>query len=238
MIEVLAILFPIALINSVWILPYGVLGVVSSLVTPKPTLTASAFIGGILLPHFLFGLLLAIGVDTAIEQATAWLQETWRGRDLLLVLLQLVIGVVMVLFGYRLSYTEPNSPPPGDASSIQMSPLRAFSVSAGFTTVKLPGGLLYFAAIEQILRADPPVSAIVKSLLFYNLVFLSPLILTVLARHLLRERVDRLLAGVSAFLDKWGKRLVFFGMLGVGVILVVDAVGWFFGAPLLPRYLL
>ena len=45
-------------------------------------------------------LLLAIGVDTAIEQATAWLQETWRDRDLLLVLLQLVIGVVMVLFGY------------------------------------------------------------------------------------------------------------------------------------------
>jgi hypothetical protein len=237
MIELLAILFPIALINSVWILPYGILGVVSSLATPRPTLTASAFIAGIFLPHFLFGLLLAIGVDTAIEQATAWLQETWRDRDLLLVLLQLVIGVVMVLFGYRLSYTEP-SPPPGDASNIQMSPLRAFSVSAGFTTVKLPGGLLYFAAIEQILRADPPVSAIVKGLLFYNLVYLSPLILTVFARHALGIRVDRLLANVSEFLGEWGKRLVFFGMLGLGVILVVDAVGWFFGAPLLPRYLL
>jgi hypothetical protein len=237
MIELLAVLTPIAIINSLWILPYGMIGVVSSLATPRPIWTASAFIAGIFLPHFLFGLLLAIGVDTAIEQGTAWLQETWRDRDLLLVLLQLAIGVVMVLFGYRLSHTEPN-PPPGDASNIQMSPLRAFSVSAGFTTVKLPGGLLYFAAIDQILRADPPVSAITKSLLFYNLVYLFPLIMIVLARQSLGVRVDRLLAGVSDFFDKWGKRLVFFGMLVLGVILVADAVGWFFGAPLLPRYLL
>jgi hypothetical protein len=238
MIELLALLFPIALINSMWILPYGIIGIVSSLATPRPTLTASAFIGGIFLPHFLFGLLLAIGVDTAIEQTTAWLQETWRGRDLLLVLLQLVIGVVMVLFGYRLSYTEPYPPPSVDAPNTQISPLRAFSLSAGFTTVKLPGGLLYFAAIDQILRADPPVSTITKSVLFYNLVYLSPLILTVLARHALGVRVDRLLARVSEFLEKRGKRLLFFGMLGLGVILVADAVGWFFGAPLLPRYLL
>ena len=199
MIELLAILTPIALINSLWILPYGIIGIVSSLATPRPTLTASAFIAGIFLPHFLFGLLLAIGVDTAIEQATAWLRETWRDRDLLLVLLQLVIGAVMVLFGYRLSYTEPNVARLGGAPQIPMSPLRAFSVSAGFTIVKFPGAVLYFAAIDQILRADPPVLAIAKSLLFYNLVYLSPLILTVLARQSLGERVDRLLACVSEF---------------------------------------
>jgi hypothetical protein len=43
---------------------------------------------------------------------------------------------------------------------------------------------------------------------------------------------------VARFLKRWGKQLLFFGLLGLGVVLVVDAIGWFFGFPLLPTYLL
>ena len=144
----------------------------------------------------------------------------------------------MVLFGYRLSNVNPNPERSEKASSIPMSPLRAFSVSAGFTIIKLPGALLYFAAIDQILRAGPTVFVIVKALLFYNLIYLLPLMLVVLARRLFGMRVDPVLAALSRFFDRWGKRLIFFGMLGLGVVLVVDAVGWFFGFPLLPTYFL
>ncbi len=39
-------------------------------------------------------------------------------------------------------------------------------------------------------------------------------------------------------MERRGKRLLFFGLLGLGLVLVIDAVGWFLGFPLLPTYLL
>ena len=236
--ELLAVLTPIALINSLWILPTGIIGVIASLGDQKPTLTANAFIAGIFVPHLAFGLLLAIGVDTAIDQVKVWMQDTWRDPDVPLVLLQLAIGAVLGLFGYRLSSARPKQERSDDTSSTPMTPVGAFSVGAGLTIIKLPGALLYFAAIDQILRADPAVWGIAKALLYYNLVYLLPLMLIVLAHQLFGTRIDPVLAAVSRFFDRWGKRLMLFGLLGLGVVLVVDAVGWFLGFPLLPTYFL
>jgi cytochrome c biogenesis protein CcdA len=236
MIELLAVLTPIALLNSVVILPGGIIGIIASLGARKPILTASAFIAGQFLPHFAFGLLLAFGVDTAFDQANVWLQDTWRDPNIHLVLLQLVIGGAMVLFSYRLSRASQHRP--DNESSKLMTPVGAFSVAAGLTITKLPGALLYFAAIDQILRAYPTVLGIVTALLYYNLTFLLPLMLIVLARRLFGTRTDPILAAVSRFFERRGKRLMFFGFLVLGTVLVVDAVGWFLGFPLLPTYFL
>jgi len=235
MIELLAVLTPIALVNSVAILPSGIIGVVASLGTQRPTLTAAAFIAGRFVPYFAFGLLLVLGLDAAFDRFNVWVEDTWRDRDAVLLALQLVIGGTMVVFGYRLSHAKRRRSI--DAASMRMTPVRAFSVATGVTIVGLPGGLLYFAAIDQILRADPSVLGVVKALLYYNVVFLFPLILIVLVRQLFGTRTEPILAAMSGFLDRWGKRLLFFGLLGLGVVFLVDAIGWFLGFPLLPTYL-
>jgi len=229
----LAVLTPIALINSMSILPSGIAGVVTSLRTPKPNLTASAFIAGKFVPRLAFGLLLVIGLDTAVDRVNVWMQDMWRDPVVLLVVLQLVIGGAMVVFGYRLSNARQQRS--DYASSMPMTPVRAFSIAASVAIIGLPGALLYFAAIDQILRADSTVLGIMIALLYYNLICLLPLKLIVLARPLLGTRSDPIFAAVSRFFDRWGKRLMFFGLLGLGVVLVVDAVGWFIGFPLL-RY--
>ncbi len=110
----------------------------------------------------------------------------------------------------------------------------AFSIAAGLTVVGLPSALLYFAAIDQILRADLRAPGIVNAVLFYNVVYLSPLMLIVLSRRLFGARADPLFGAVARFLERWGKRLMFFGLLGLGAVLVADAIGWFIGFPLLP----
>lgn len=214
-------------------LPSGIAGVVASLGTPKPTLTASAFIAGKFVPRFAFGLLLVLGLDAAFDQVNVWVQDMWRDPVVLLVVFQLLIGGAMVVFGYRLSKARQQRS--DYASSMPMTPVRAFSIAASVATIGLPGALLYFAAIDQILRADPTVLGIVKALLYYHLILLLPLMLFVLACRLLGTRSDPIFAAVSRFFDQWGKRLLFFGLLGLGVVLVVDAVGWFMGFPLL-RY--
>ena len=232
----LVVLTPMALINSLSIVPAGLAGVVAALGTRQPYLTASAFIAGKFIPYFAFGLLLAIGLDAAFDRVNVWMQDVWRDPGTLDVVLQLVIGVAMAAFGYRLGHASHQRR--DHQASRSMTPVGAFSVAAGLSVVGLPSSLLYFAGIDQILRADLPPAVAVQALLYYNLLLLSPLMLTVLMRRTLGARADPVFSAVARFMERWGKRLLFFGLLGLGLVLVIDAVGWFLGFPLLPTYLL
>ena len=165
----LALLTPIALLNSVAKLPGGLAGVVTSLATPKPFLTASAFILGKFVPFFVVGLLIAIGLDAAFDQTRNWAREIWQDPTGFVVVLQLAIGATMVIAGYRFSRASHYQNQ--SKSEAPMTPFGAFSVGAGMTLIGLPGALFYFAAIDQILRAELAVPGIVKAVLFYNLVF-------------------------------------------------------------------
>ncbi len=235
MIALLVVLTPIALFYSMAILPSGIASIAASMTARKPYLTASAFIAGKFLPGFIFGLLIVIGLDTAFDRISIWASDIWRDPNVIDVSLQLVIGAVMVVFGYRLSQVRPESP--DVTSSTAMTPATAFTVGAGLTIVGLPGNLFYFAAIDQILRADLLISGIVMAVLYYNVVVLAPLMLIVLSRRLFGARADSLFEAVAGFIQQRGKRLLFCGLLGLGVVLVVDAIGWFIGFPLLPSYI-
>jgi len=231
----LAVLTPIALINSVSTLPAGIAGIVTALGARKPYLTASTFLIGRFVPLFIFGLLLAIGLDAAFAKIGIWARDIWRDPNTLVVALQFIIGAVMVVSGYRHSRASRHRP--DRETRPQMTPIGAFYIAAVATLVGLPGALFYFAAIEQILRAELSVPGIVKAVLFYNVIYLSPLGLIVLFRRVFGTLADPMFSAVKKFLEQWGKRLVFFGLLGLGAVLVADAIGWFIGFPLLPSYI-
>ena len=235
MMTLLAVLAPIALINSLSTLPPSMAGVVASLGSRQPYLTAIAFIAGKFVPLFLFGLLLAIGLDTAFDRLKVTAQDKWQDPSVLLVSVQLLIGAAMLVLAYRLSRTSER--PPDRESAAKMSPVGVFSIVAGATLIGLPGALFYFAAIDQILRADLTVTGIVNAILFYNIVYLSPIILIVVVRRLFGTRADPLFGALAKFFEQWGKRLVSFGVFGLGAVLVADAVGWFTGFPLLPIHI-
>jgi hypothetical protein len=224
MTTLLAVLVPIAVINSVATLPPSMAGVVASL--------GSA---GKFVPLFLFGLLLAIGLDTAFDRFKLTAQGVWRDPSILLVSVQLIIGAAMLFLGYHLMRASGKRP--DSKSTAGMTPMGVFSVVAGATLIGLPGALFYFAAIDQILRADLTVTGIVNAILFYNAVYLFPLILIVLLRRLFGTRADPLFSALKNFFDRWGKRLVSFGLYCLGAVLVADAVGWFTGFPLLQIYI-
>ena len=83
-----------------------------------------------------------------------------------------------------------------------MTPFRAFSVAAGLTLVGLPGALLYFAAIDQILRADLTAPGTVKAVLCYSVIYLLPLMLIVLSRGLFWTRSDPPFGAVAWFFER------------------------------------
>jgi len=233
--NLLVILTSIALVNSVLFLPTGITGIAASLATKKPFLTAIAFIAGKFTPHLLFGLLIAVGLDTAIDSIKFRAQEAWQDPDNWLVAAQLIIGVAMIVVAILVS--RGSKDPASLKSTKPVTPLGAFSVSAGMTLVGLPGALLYFAAIDQVLRANLTSPGVVGAITYYNLILVSPLLLVVLMRRLLGGMVDPLFAAISRFFERWGKKIVLLALLGVGAVLALDAIGWFIEFPLLPSYL-
>ena len=233
MTALLAVLTPIALLNSLWFLPRGIAGIATALGTPRPVLTASALVAGKFVPNLAFGLVVAVGLDLCFDQIEARAQSLWQGRDSVLVGLQLVLGVLMIGFAYRLSRS---SQALDAASSTRLTPVGAFSVSAAMTIAGLPSAVLYFAAIDQVLRADLGIPAVLKSLLFFNLVCMLPLMLIVSSRALLGARIDPWFRALASSIARWGRQVVLVGLLGLGAALAWDAIGWFAGRPLLPAY--
>lgn len=233
--NLLAILTSIALVNSVLFLPTGITGIAASLATQRPFLTAIAFVAGKFTPHFLFGLLIAVGLDAAFDYLKLRAREAWQDPDYWLVAVQLIIGIAMIVVAILVS--RGSKDPASPKSTKPVTPLGAFSVSAGMTLVGLPGALLYFAAIDQVLRANLASPGVFIAILYYNLVLVSPLLLVVLLRRLLGGMVDPLFAAISRFFERWGKKIVLLALSGVGAVLALDAIGWFIEFPLLPSYL-
>lgn len=125
MIALLAVLIPIVLIDRVAMLRGGIAGVIAATGARKPFLSATEFISGKFVPHFAFGLSLALGLVAALDRLEVWTRDLWQDPATPVVVLQLIIGAVMVVLGYRLSRLSQHRS--DGASSMQMTPVGAFS---------------------------------------------------------------------------------------------------------------
>ena len=47
-------------------------------------------------------------------------------------------------------------------------------------------------------------------------------------------KAERWFQAAVALFTRWGKRLLVTVLVGLGFILIVDGIGWFFGKPLIP----
>jgi hypothetical protein len=87
--------------------------------------------------------------------------------------------------------------------------------------------------VDQILRADASTTGAVLALLWYNAVFLLPLVLVPVLRLVLGARSQPFFDAMSRFSEVSGHRLVAAALL-LGRLLVADGLGWFLGRPLFP----
>ncbi len=233
MVELLLILTPISLLDSMSAVPFCIVPLAILLGGNRPLLSSLMFIAGIVISYFPFGLLLLFGLDMIFD----WLTETLtaflsKEPDTLDLVLQLAIGLVMVIFGYRIAAAR-QSRDEGDAAAA-ITPGSAFVLAALLNLTGMWGALPYFAAIDQILRADLDAAGMVLVLAYYNLVFVIPLLAFIGLRYALGQKADRLFQTMARFFTRWGRRSIVFILFGLGVILLVDGISWFMGMPLIP----
>jgi cytochrome c biogenesis protein CcdA len=226
------VLASISLLDSTSMLPLAIPILIALLAGPRPYLASAAFLLGIFAVYFPAGVALTLGVEALLERVQPTLMEIAKNPSILHIALQIAIGGVMLGFGWKLASVRESHGDRGAGSGL--SPAAAFGLGAGSMVVGLPGAFPYFAAVDQILRADRSAPASVLALLWYNGIFLVPLAAVPLLRILGGARADAFFARVAPWMDAWGRRVVIAVLVLLGAVGVADGVGWLFGHPLLP----
>ena len=232
MFELLAILTPIALLDSLSILPVCLVPIIILLTSERPVYFGSIFLLGILIVYLPFGLLLIFGFNLVFESAGQWISD-WLKQEPnnFEIFLQLLIGLALIGGGYQIAkkHTQKLEEQP----SIKITTRMTFSFSALLMLSGLWGALPYFAAVDQILRAELHAVHMSAAVVYYNVMFVSPLIALFVVGFILGPRAKASLEKLVAWLLHYGKIIITIALYILGMILIADAIGWYIGKPII-----
>lgn len=231
MTQLLLVLTPIGLLDAISIAPLASVPLLAILGGRARLRNSLALILGLFVPYMGLGVILLLGLSTIIGAVNARFEQWLHDPDALDMMLQLGVGLVMLSFGFKLERSRENEDDRGAGEDIGLG--QAFSVGFVLTLVGLPGALPYFAAISEILRADLDVAGSLLALGWYNVVCSLPLWAIVVLRIVLGERSDAVFRALGAFLTRWSHRIIVTGLIVLGFLLVIDAMSWMKGQPLI-----
>jgi len=233
MLELLIVLTPIALIDSASVTPLGLVPLATILAGKRPIGTAFAFLAGLYVSYLVMCLLFLFGLSAALMRLNGWLNYRWNNPEPADFAVQVLVGLVMLVFGLRITEKRKSKSGGRDIQS-GVSPASAFGFGVLMNVVGFPGALPYFAAADRIVQANPPTFDAMVAVVYYVMIFVLPLTAVVLLRALLGQRMDTAVQTIQGFFDSWGKRLLMVLMILLGFVLVVDGVAYFLGGPLIP----
>ena len=215
MIELWATLLPILLADIVNPVLFAFM--VYAVGSGRPLANSSAALLGHTASYLLFGIALAFAFE-AISQRIANPKPMDYG-------IGLVIGVLLLWMAWKSRNTGGGDNKATDTTGL--TPLKAFGIGAVINLVGLPFALPYFAALDQLLKADLSVANSITVIVIYNIGYALPFLVVPALAFALGERSRPLLAAINDKVDRASAVLMPL-MLGiVGIILVVDAVMYF-----------
>lgn len=231
MLELLVILLPIVLADA--LNPVLAAAVIFALGTKQPYRGALWILLGWLIVYFFAGIGLALG----LEKLTAFLANP-RPVDFVI---QLPIGLLLLWLAYK-SIRGSAKPRRGadrlpealPTTSHTLGFVAGFLLGATINLVGLPFALPYFAAIDQVLKADLDTAGALTVIALYNLAYVLPFAALAILRWIYRDQADELFQRINAWMEKASAVLMPFLLILIGAVLLADSLYYFtVGAPLI-----
>ena len=212
--EIWTVLIPILLTDVVNPVLFAFLVFAAS--TNRPVLLSSAMLLGHTAAYFGAGVLLAL----FMERITEYL-STPHTIDFII---ELILGAVLVWLAFQ-ARKDPGKR--RDEKSPELNVVSAFTFGAVVNFVGIPFAVPYFAAIDQVLKADLTAIQAVYVLLGYNLIYAMPFAIVPVLSVIMGKEAQPLLARVNAGLDRASSVLMplLLGLLGFALLL--DAGSYF-----------
>ena len=184
--------------------------------TDRPLGNSLAALLGHTATYFTFGIVLAVFFDGIVE-----LLENPTPVDFGI---SLVIGLLLLWMAWR-SATGSGETEQKEPESL--TPIKAFWIGSFINLIGLPFALPYFAALDQMLKAELSVIDTVMMVVGYNLLYALPFLVVPVLAGLMGEASRPILERINEKVDKVGAFLMPV-MLGlIGAALVADALSYF-----------
>jgi cytochrome c biogenesis protein CcdA len=185
--------------------------------TDRPVSNSIAALLGHTTAYLAFG----IGLALAFDIITDWLANP-KPVDYIL---SLVIGTLLLWAAWQVRGGKQQNKQQPEME--RLTPLKAFGIGAIINIVGLPFALPYFAALDQILKAD--LTAIESALVIagYNLLYALPFLVVPLLALVMGERSRPVLANLNKKVDQISAFLMPLILALVGIALVADAISYF-----------
>jgi cytochrome c biogenesis protein CcdA len=229
--ELLLTLTTISLLDSTSMITVATVPMIVLLSSQRPVLSSASFIVGTFFTYFVMSVLVFMGLDSLLDAAGTWFAGWMENPRTVCLYVQVAIGAVMLLAAAVMM--QPGRRPP-ERKPESVSPAGVFVFAALLVVVGLPGAIPLFAAVDLLIRSEASDSIAVWALLYYNVIFILPLVAMVAIRIALGERSNRIFEAIARFLSNWGKRIVIVVLLLLGMALIADGVGWLLGRSFIP----
>ncbi len=230
MITLIGYLIPIVIADVVN--PVLLAAVVYALASRRPYTTSMSVLAGWFSVYLLAGVILAESVD--------WIAARLASPGPIEFSVQLVVGVLLLLVGFQA--VRASAPPKRSARKTEFNESKslgvrsAFFLGASINVISLPFAVPYFAAVNQIVKADPEYVTGLFVLILYNILYILPFLGVIAVQAIFREQSRPMLERLSAWMDRIGNVILPGLLLLLGGALLIDAIVYFAtGAPLIPQ---
>jgi len=212
--------------------PVLLAAVVYALASRRPYATSISVLAGWFSVYLLAGVILAEGID--------WISARLASPGPIEFGVQLAVGALMLWVGIQAM--RASAPPRRTAKKPEFNESRglgagaAFLLGASINLIGLPFALPYFAAVDQIVKADPEYVTGLFVLVLYNILYILPFLMVIALQAIFRERSRPWLERLSYWMERLASVLIPGLLLLLGAALLVDAIVYFAtGAPLIPQ---
>lgn len=182
----------------------------------RPVLTSSMLLLGHTAAYLAAGFVVALGIDKVSDRLA--------NPHAIDFVISLVVGLLLLWVGWR--STRPQQKREPEASG-QLTPAKAFGFGAVVNFVGIPFALPYFAAVDQMLKADLATAGAVLTLVAYNILYALPFVVVPVLVAVLGERSRPILDRINGVLERISKVMMPLLLLLIGLALIADAISYF-----------
>jgi threonine/homoserine/homoserine lactone efflux protein len=186
----------------------------------KPKRNSIMVLLGWFVIYFLSGILLAIGLESIMTFI-----HNPRPIDFYI---EIVVAALLIVFGLKF-LLKPNKKQEkkgyGDTSTL--TGWSAFGMGATINLTGLPFAIPYFAALDQILKADFGWTESLLALLIYNLLYIAPFVAITFLKIILGDRSAKLFEQINDWMERIGTVILPVMMIAIAAALIIDAYLYF-----------
>lgn len=184
--------------------------------TERPVVNTCGVLLGHTLAYFLAGIVIAVGIEQISDHLSNPQQIDY--------IIGFVIGVILLWVGY-LSWKTENTEQAAESRTV--TPLKAIGLGAVVSFMGMPFALPYFAALDQMLKADlTPLSAL-GVLAAYNVLYALPFALVPVLIATSGQKSQEILRTINSWLVSISNFLMPILLTLVGLALIVDSMIYF-----------